>query len=378
VQLFAYPWDLADEGIESTVARIRSWGFSSIAVAVNYHTAKLLLPHNPKRKVFFPEAGRFYLPLETDRYAGETIAPLNSEWSRENAGFWERLRKACDAEGLAVTAWTIGFHNTTLGCRHPELVCRNAFGDPYYFCLCPSREEARRYVVRTTAEAAARSVIDRVFLESFHFMDFEHGYHHEMTGIFLSETAKRLLAYCFCDACMSGGTAFGADMKRARAAVSAALEAEFGGDRPLPPGELSEAIGPLDEYRKSVVTSLMREIRGAVSKPIAMFIKPPTACEDNGVDLAALSEFVDWFETYCYEPGVERIGDVVNAFSGLDRTRLRLALRAGHPDVASPEELAARLEYVRTLGLAGVSLYNYGQAPLAHWSRLSSIQIQGE
>lgn len=379
MQLFAYPWDLADEGVERTVARVRSWGFTSIAVAVNYHTAKLLLPHNPKRKVVFPEAGRFYLPLETERYAAERIAPMNSGWSRENGDFWIRLRNACDAEGLAVTAWMIGFHNTTLGYRHPEFVCRNAFGDPYYYCLCPSREEARRYVVGTTAEVAARPFIDALFLESYHFMDFEHGYHHEMTGAFLSESAKRLLSCCFCDACMSGGAAFGADMERARAIVAAALEAEFAGDVPPPAAELDEALGPLDDYRKSAVASLMKEIRTAVSKPVALFTKPPAGCADNGVDPGALSACVDWFETYCYEPGIERIGGVVEAFAGIvDRSRLRLALRAGHPDVASADELSARLRYVQTLGLAGVSLYNYGQVPLAHWSRLSSIRDQGE
>ena len=378
LQLFAYPWDLADEGVEQTVARIRSWGFESIAVAVNYHTAKLLLPHNPKRKVVFPEAGRFYLPLETARYGDERIVPLNSEWSRENGDFWRRLRHACDAEGLSVTAWMIGFHNTTLGYRHPELVCRNAFGDPYYFCLCPSAEAARRYVVGTTAEIASRSVIDSLFLESYHFMDFEHGYHHEMTGAFLSETSKRLLSYCFCDACMSGGAAFGADMERARAAVAAALEAEFAGDVPPPAAELDEAIGPLAAYRKSVIASLMREIRRAVSKPIALFTKPPAGCEDNGVDPGQLASCADWIETYCYEPGIGRISAVIEAFSGVvERSKLRLALRAGYPDVASPDELAARLRHAQSLDLAGVSLYNYGQVPLAHWSCLSSIRNQG-
>src|SRR5581483_6694843 len=56
--------------------------------------------------------------------------------------------------GLAVHGWTVLLHNTRLGQLHPDLVVRNAWGDPLLYSLCPSQPEVRRYAVTLCADLA--------------------------------------------------------------------------------------------------------------------------------------------------------------------------------------------------------------------------------
>ncbi|MCI0476794.1 MAG: hypothetical protein L0Y55_11145, partial [Anaerolineales bacterium] len=49
--IWVYPWDLFDNGLERALDEIAGAGLDSISVAATYHAARLLLPHNPRRKV---------------------------------------------------------------------------------------------------------------------------------------------------------------------------------------------------------------------------------------------------------------------------------------------------------------------------------------
>ena len=48
---------------------------------------------------------------------------------------------------MAVNVWLVLLHNTRLGMAHPDAVVRNAFGDPYFYNLCPSAPDARAYAI---------------------------------------------------------------------------------------------------------------------------------------------------------------------------------------------------------------------------------------
>ncbi len=50
--VYAYPWDVQDESPEIFCASARErLGVDTVSLAVCYHAAKLILPHNPRRKV---------------------------------------------------------------------------------------------------------------------------------------------------------------------------------------------------------------------------------------------------------------------------------------------------------------------------------------
>lgn len=58
--LWAYPWDLLDEGVESVVDQCRELGVDKLNLATNYHSVQPFLPHNPERKTFFAHASCYF------------------------------------------------------------------------------------------------------------------------------------------------------------------------------------------------------------------------------------------------------------------------------------------------------------------------------
>jgi hypothetical protein len=51
--IYTYPWDLADEGLDEALARIRATGVNTITLAASYHAGKFLRPHGRSGKVTF-------------------------------------------------------------------------------------------------------------------------------------------------------------------------------------------------------------------------------------------------------------------------------------------------------------------------------------
>lgn len=85
--LWAYPWDLLDEGVESVAERFADIGVGEINLATNYHSVQPFLPHNPERKTFFAHASSYFHPDE-DRYG--QLSPVPNERMGEETG-WPRL-----------------------------------------------------------------------------------------------------------------------------------------------------------------------------------------------------------------------------------------------------------------------------------------------
>lgn len=386
MRLFVYPWDLADEGIDETLRRFREWGMDSVAVSANYHAAKLLLPHNPRRKVYFPEDGAVYFPIDIAHFSDQPLRPRESEWLSRHPRLWREIADSCLRHGLRLVAWTICLHNSAMGFAHPEFTVLNAFGDRYYFNLCPSRDEVREYTCRLVREVSLQPGVEDIFVEALHFMDFEHGYHHEMTGTPLSPQAKALLSLCFCDACMRKGKAYGVDMARAQELVqteimrsfeTCASQEEYDG-----PGLsrckdwlLANGLERLLEFRSFIVASLVDQVKRRIPQRLVYFAAKPEKAWINGVDFELLREFADEFEVYHYARGTDGLReDVENIRRLIGDAKLRLILRAGHPDVESAEELAIKIKTLSSLPVDGFSLYNYGQVPLHYWQSLGSME----
>ena len=72
--IYAYPWNLADEGVPEVVGTIKALGIDTITIAGSYHAGKFLHPHGRGAKVFFPEDGTVYFKADPARYG--TIKPV--------------------------------------------------------------------------------------------------------------------------------------------------------------------------------------------------------------------------------------------------------------------------------------------------------------
>ena len=74
--IYAYPWNLADEGVSAVVDDVRALGIDTITVAGCYHAGKFLQPHGREGKVYFPDDGTVYFKADPSRYGA--IKPILS------------------------------------------------------------------------------------------------------------------------------------------------------------------------------------------------------------------------------------------------------------------------------------------------------------
>ena len=147
--LYVYAWDLADEGLETVLGRIRPTGINTLTLAASYHAGKFLRPHGVGGKVYFPVDGTVYFQARPERYGH--IRPLVNPLVAEFDAFARLEQEAPDLERVA---WVVCCHNTPLGQQYPEFTSRNAFGDPYPYSLCPAHPAVRDYVVNLVADLA--------------------------------------------------------------------------------------------------------------------------------------------------------------------------------------------------------------------------------
>ncbi len=390
--VFAYPWDVLDETPEVFCVNARErLGVDTVSLAVSYHAGKLILPHNPRRKVYYPDDGAVYFRPDPAAFAGSSIQPYVGALAREEDSL-AALCSAAEGAGLGVIAWTVCLHNTRLGMAYPEYTPRNAFDDPVITYLCPAQPAVRAYCCALAQDLARRYPLRAIQLEAAHYMPFVHGFHHEMQQIRVTPAVRVLLGLCFCPACLARARAEGVDGAAVRTYVVAEIERRFaagGGDDDVS-GYLRDRwrdcldgeVGRYVAVRVAAVAQLLREVREAVRAvgALAVHVQEASASagfpDISGVVVADLAwqfgmevppprDAADGVSVLGYFAGVERFARELDAYRARIPTEmpLEIALRPCAPDCTSVEELLAKVERCIALGAAGVSFYNYGMMP---------------
>ena len=153
LSMWIYMWDIVDEGYDTVSGRLKDHGLTSLSVATSYHAGKFLLPHNPRRKVIFPEDGTVYFTPSPQRYG--RIAPIVNPLVHEGHDL-ARVRREAAWSGLETRAWVVCCHNTPLGTLHPDATVRTVFGDPLRHTLCPSNPDVRKDLRALVRDIAAQ------------------------------------------------------------------------------------------------------------------------------------------------------------------------------------------------------------------------------
>ena len=379
---FAFPSDLADEGVEVVLRNIQERaGLGGITAAFAYHAARDVFPHNPRRKVVLLERGRLLYPPDPALYEGLTIRPAVDEAALERDVLAETCRAAA-ARGLAVNAWTVFLHADRPG-EHPGCVTRNAFGDLYPADLCPANPDVRAYVRALVADVA-RYDVAAIVAESLHFHGLEHGYHHERYFTELGPRGRYLLGLCFCDSCLARAEAAGIDGAGVRARVRGELEQVFADARAVAGAELErEQLADLEPYlevRAEAVTTLAAEAAETAAAAGKRFVfmdlsgavkgyatgRPAGGPAADvgwrfGIDLARLARVCPELEVLGYAADPARLALDLEAYGVvLEGRPFSVALRPSPPDCDSQADLAAKVGLVRRLGAARVDFYHYG------------------
>ncbi len=388
--MLAFATDLSDEGTATVLDNVQNRaGVDGLTMAVAYHDARDLFPHNPVRKVRYLEGGAVYFPPDIARYQNLCLQPRVSELARSGDPLGELCEAAGD-RGMHVNAWVVFLHNDRLGFAHPECATQNAFGDRYLTDLCPSNPDVRMYA-RTLASDIARYDVSTILSESLHFHGLGHGYHHERYFEELGAVGVYLLGLCFCEHCLEAARRRGVDAGMVHRLVRDELERRFvgGGGSEDPDALTREDLEPLGgdqilgylDARTETVTSLLDEVTTAASGGGAGFAfldlcgaekgfatghpegdAAPALGWQMGIDHTAGADVCDIVSATGYAADPGRLNLDLDAYEALvpDASRLGLVLRPMPPDCRSADNLAAKVALARERGLGRLDFYHYG------------------
>lgn len=368
--IYTYAWDLAEHGVPCAVGEFLDHGLNTVTMAGSYHAGKFLRPR-ASGKILFPEDGTVY--FRHDPSAFGAIKPEPNSLLDER----DVLDELCSQEGIAVNVWLVLLHNSLLGFRHPEACARNAFGDIYYYNLCPSASESREYAIGLARNVTESYPVAGISMESPGFAPFFHGYHHEFYLVRSNRWLENLLGLCFCGHCRNGARKAGIDIVSLAGKVADDISGYLASDTDYP-DDMAESFWLADavtdrefsaflNWRCDVVSSLVEDIREAVRPDAAVAVIPSVArptsnCWYEGSDLGKLAATAGIVEACFYEPSVARIradlADIARRIGDLGE--LRGILRPSFPDLETGAELAEAVKLLDAGGVTGLSFYNWG------------------
>jgi hypothetical protein len=385
--MLAFATDLYDEGLETVLDNLQKRaGVDGLTLAVAYHAARDLFPHNPVHKVRYLEGGAVFFRPDESRYEGLQLRPHVAELARAVDPLGD-LCAAAGERGMDVNAWIVFLHSDRLGFTHPECATQNAFGDRYLTDLCPSNPEVRAYA-RALASDVARYEISTILAESLHFHGLAHGYHHERYFEEPGTVGTYLLGLCFCVHCLVAARRRGVDAEMVQHSVRNELERRFAGDgsdegsEELARDRLAafggeQLLGYLDA-RTETVTSLAAEVSAAAGASLVFLDlsgaekgfatghptgeAAPTIGWQVGIDASALAQECDAIEAIGYAADPDRVRLDLDAYRSLlaAAPRLGLMLRPMPPDCGSADNLAVKVALARERGLERLDFYHYG------------------
>src|SRR5919202_2899340 len=105
--MLAFATDLYDEGLDTVLRNVQERaGVGGLTMAVAYHDARDLFPHNPIHKVRYLEGGAVFFRPDESRYEDLQLQPHVAELARTV----DRLDDLCTAageRGMDVNAWVV-------------------------------------------------------------------------------------------------------------------------------------------------------------------------------------------------------------------------------------------------------------------------------
>jgi hypothetical protein len=369
--MYSYSWDLAENGVAPSVAEFKKIGINTVTLACSYHAGKFLRPKAKTGKIYFPEDGTVYFQTNPARYGG--IKPVaNSVY-----GTGDVLRELTQIPDLEVHAWLVLLHNSKIGSENLASTVQNAFGDRYIYGLCPSAPEARAYAVGLAKDVSESYEIDGISMESIGFPPYEHGYHHEMSFVKPNRWLSSYLGLCFCTYCVRGAEKVGVDAGKLKSAVAKNINDYLAGDIDFP-DDMAEAFWLADvqgdrelrsylDYRSSVVTSLVLDIRKSVREDVSVAVIPSVARPTGGAwyegtDLAAIAGITGLIEACFYETSTQRIkADLVDIKRRTSEVgKIKGILRPTFPDLVNRAAVIGAVDALTAGGIEDIGFYSYG------------------
>ena len=379
--VWIYPWDLIDEGIETVLSRLQEYNINGVNVAVNYHTGRFFLPHNPKRKLYYPEPGALYFNPDPVWYEKAKIKPPVSKFASKD--FLKKLREQTAKRNMKLTAWSLGLHNSYVGFNYPEMAVENVFGDLDKTSLCPANEDVRKLFIDMYTDLAQNYDFDNILIESLEFMPFRHGYHHEVFGIPISATEAFFMSLSFSPELCNKANDVNIDISSVKSYLKKWLEEGFSNPfdvkQELSWDEIHGLVGgqmkAYLKFREELVSSLLKEVSEAIksngSAKLSVLdfgpLYPLEPCDltwQSGANLRNISDCASeihptfyFSDPEVFRQKVDKYVDILNKLP--KKIDMVPALRAILPQVGTLEDLSFQVNYLKPYS-KGLTFYNYG------------------
>ncbi|MEQ4718277.1 hypothetical protein [Nonomuraea sp. B19D2] len=370
---YVYPWDIV--GDPSAPDRLAGLGVDAVALAASYHSTRAATPYHPSHRVLDVPYPAFYLPIRPSSWS--RLVPAAPTWTAEDA--YLQARDALKAVGLQVHAWTVLTHNSHLGTANPDLVVRNAFGDPYPYALCPAHEDVLDYCERLVQEILTVGEPDGLILEACGPMGFGHQSVHEKTsGADWTPADADLLSLCFCSSCADRYPP--ATRDRVRAAIDRAQPSGQTTTADTHPVTIDQALGELTDdvraLRVELSASLRRRLiavarRTAPNVPITLHANPDPWAAGAFAALPTGEPEADVLVASCWgDPATDatrltHLKDLSTAGQRIGAYVLTLPPR--------PADAAVLADQLSTYAKAGATEFHLYHAGLASPQRLSAL-----
>ncbi len=249
VGILIHPWDLKDEGVLGVAESLVGLGISSAFIAVNASAEEhppqpvdARLTHNPKRKRYVSEEGRFYYEIDPSFYPNSVAIPKRSS-DADLMGF-DCLRESLEQLsgcGIAGYAWLTALHNGQLVAEAGELAAVDISGKADRNWICPHNPNAVIQVLETVNEIQARYPLKGILLDNF-WWKYPH------THMASLETGME----CFCEHCKERMGSLGISI-----------------------AELMKAVRQIPAAARSLCSSKVREINRAPTEELLRIVGLP-------------------------------------------------------------------------------------------------------
>ena len=226
---FAYPWDLADTGVESALRHLSDDGFGALELTVCYHPITLHTPGAPDRRLMYMDRGAVFFPARRERY-GRVKPHLFPE--PEVVKAWTTAAELAPGMGLDLNAWTVALYQPWIAHEYPDTARVTPAGQINLGGVCPTSPDVREFMAILVGDLAEQFPIRTVQLEGVCHQFFDTGWRLPRVLVQLSPWNRWLASLCFCSSCVSAAADRGISVKAFRKRICDELEAVYRGTAP--------------------------------------------------------------------------------------------------------------------------------------------------
>lgn len=398
-----YPWDLADEGVETCVDNVVEHSLvNSVYLVGIMHKEKrpltsLFYTHNPKRKFYLPEDSRIYYRMDESNFKNTPLKPLYStrdflqdkDWLDELTSYGRKRNLKTGAE----------ISHTFFDCEvakrdYPDVLQKNIHGGIIERHFCCNNDHVKEYMKAIFYDTVKNHDID--FIQTC-MMLFATGEPVKSPWFMEHDPENKVGAVlgvlkggCFCGHCREKAIAMGYDWdaivhdlqgleRLVYASAYNNLDAVMDnhvlmGSDLLETGLLLEhpSLYQFLQFRMKSIVALFQEIYAAIKEANPQvdfrynnYLKYP---ELAGLDFAAVKDCLDsvrdsdYTEQYGNPDKFKRKRNtILKIRRGIGYEKDLIAAFAPRPN-ATPEIIRESIKVLSTLGVDGLSLGHYDGA----------------